>query len=90
MPLGTWFLRGFCSDSLNIIENLALSPLLYAMMRTLEKKAFEAFNIPPERFTRFLLKPHDVLPSESDLVNWIEFLQEDLNEIIPRCDGTDC
>jgi len=59
------------------------------MTRTLDKEVFEAFKIPPKRFTRLLLELHDVLSNDSGLVNWIEFLQEDLDEIIPRCDGTD-
>ena len=50
------------------------------MMRTLDKEVFEAFKVPPKWFTRFLLELHDVLPNESGLMNWIEFLQEDLDE----------
>ena len=53
------------------------------MMRTLDKEVFEAFKVPPKWFTRFLLELHDVLPNESGLMNWIEFLQEDLDETIP-------
>ena len=53
------------------------------MMRTLDNEVFEAFKIPPKRFTRFLLELHDVFPNESGLINWIEFLQEDLDETIP-------
>jgi len=53
------------------------------MMRTLDKEVFEAFKVPPKRFNRFLLELHDVLPNESGLMNWIEFLLEDINEIIP-------
>jgi len=62
---------------------LALSPILYSIMRTLDKEVFEAFIVPPKRFTRFLLELHDVFLNESGLMNWIEFLQEDLNETIP-------
>ena len=58
------------------------------MMRTLDKEVFEAFKVFSKRFTRFLLELHDVLSNESGLMNWIEFLQEDLDETIPRCDGT--
>ena len=58
------------------------------MMRTLDKGVFEEFKVPPKRFTRFLLELHDVLPNESSLVNWVEFLQKDLDETISRCDGT--
>ena len=61
---------------------MALSPLLYGMMRTLDKEIFEAVKIPLKRFIRFLFELYDVLSNESDLVNWIEFLQEDLDEII--------
>ena len=57
------------------------------MMKTLDKEVFEAFKIPSKWFTRFLLKLHDVLPNESDFIDWIEFLQEDLDETIPGCDG---
>jgi len=46
------------------------------------------FKVPPKRFTRFLLELHNVLPNESDLVNWKEFLQEDLDETIQQCDRT--
>jgi len=56
------------------------------MMRTLDKEVFEAFKVPPKWFTSFLLELHDVLPNASALVNWIEFLQEDFDETIPRCD----
>ena len=59
------------------------------MMRTLDKEVFEAFKVPPERFTRILLELHDCLPNERGLMNWIEFLQEDLDETIPRCDRAD-
>ena len=48
------------------------------MMRTLDKEVFKTFKVPPKWFTRFLLELHDVLPNESGLMNWIEFLQEDL------------
>ena len=50
------------------------------MMRTLDKEVFEAFKVPPKRFTRFSLELHDVFSNESGLMNWIEFLQEDLDE----------
>jgi len=56
------------------------------MMRILDKEVFKAFKVPPKWFTRFLLELHDVLSNESGLINWIEFLQEDLDETIPRCD----
>ena len=69
---------------------MALSPFLYSMMRTLDKEVFKAFKVPPEQFTRFLLELHDGLPNESGLMNWIEFLQENLDETIPGCDGTGC
>jgi len=52
------------------------------MMRTLNNEVFEAFKVLPKWFTRFLLELLDVLPNESGLMNWIEFLQENLNEII--------
>ena len=51
-------------------------------MRTLVKEVFEAFKVLPKWFTRFLLELYDVLPNESGLMNWIEFLQEDLDETI--------
>ena len=60
------------------------------MMRTLDKEDFEVFKIPPKWFTRFLLELHDVLPNESDLMNLIEFLQEDLDKTSSRSDGTGC
>ena len=50
------------------------------MMRTLDKEVFKAFKVPPKRFIRFLLELHDLLPNESGLMNWIEFLQEDLTQ----------
>ena len=53
------------------------------MMRTLDREVFKAFKVSPKQFTRFLLEMHDILPNESDLMNWIEFLQEDLDETIP-------
>ena len=52
------------------------------MMRTLDKEVFETFKIPPKWFTKFFLELYDVLPNESDLVNLVEFLQEDLDETI--------
>ena len=69
------------------MKNFTLSPFLYSMMRTLDNEVFEAFKVPPKRFTRFLLELHDVFSNESGLVDWIEFLQEDLDETIPGCDG---
>ena len=57
------------------------------MMKSLDKEVFEAFKVPLKWFTRFLLELHDVLPNESALLNWIEFLQEDLDETIPGCNG---
>jgi len=60
------------------------------MMRTLDKKVFDVFKVPPKRFTRFFLELHNVLPNESGLMNGIEFLQEDLDEIIPGCDRVGC
>jgi len=68
---------------------LALSLFLYSMMRILHKEVFEVFKVPPKRFTRFLLELHDVFPNESGVMNWIEFLQEDLDETIPGCDRAD-
>ena len=53
------------------------------MMRTLDKEVFEVFKVPSKRFTRFLLELHDVLPNEKGLMDWREFLQEDLDETIP-------
>jgi len=53
------------------------------MMRTLDKEVSKAFKVFPKWFTRFLLELHDVLPNENGLMNWIEFLQEGLDEIIP-------
>ena len=47
---------------------------------------FKALKVPPKWFTRFLFELHDVFPNESDLVDLIEFLQEDLDETIPGCD----
>ena len=63
-----------------------MSPFFYFMMRILDKEVFEVFKVPPKQFTRFFLELHDVLPNERGLMNWIEFLQEDLDETIPRCD----
>ena len=54
-------------------------------MRTLDT-VFEAFKVPPKWFNRFLLELHDVLSNESGLMNWIEFLQEDLDETISGFD----
>jgi len=53
------------------------------MMRTLDKEVFEAFKVPQKWFTRFLLELHNIFSNESGLMNWIEFLQEDLDETIP-------
>jgi len=55
-------------------------------MRTLDKKVFKAFKVPSKWFTRFLLEVHDVLSNGSSLMNWIEFLQKDLDETILGCD----
>jgi len=52
------------------------------MMWTLNKEFFETFKIPPKWLIRFFLELHDVLSNESGLVNWVEFLQEDLIETI--------
>ena len=55
-------------------------------MRTLGKGVLETFKEPPKWFTRFLLELHDVLPNENSFVDRVEFLQEDIDEIIPWCD----
>jgi len=55
-------------------------------MRTLDKEVFEAFKVPPKWFTWFLLELHDAFSSKSGLMNWIEFLQDDLDETISGCD----
>jgi len=68
------------------VENLVLSPLLYAMMRTLGKVVLETFKAYPKWFARFFLELHDVLRNESSFVDMVEFLQENLDEIIARCD----
>ena len=60
------------------------------MMRTLGKEVFETFKVPPKWLTNFLLELHDILPNESDLMNWIEFLQEALDKTISRCDRAGC
>jgi len=52
------------------------------MMRTLGKEVFETFKVPPERFARFLLELHDILPNKSGLVDRVEFLQKNPEEII--------
>jgi len=55
-------------------------------MRALDKEVFEVFKVPPKWFTRFFLELHDVLSNESGLMNWIKFLQENLDETISGCD----
>ena len=32
-----------------------------------------------------LAELHNILSNEGNLVNWVKFLQEGLDEIIPRC-----
>ena len=86
-PLGTWFLRRSWLSSLNRYREFGISPFLYSMMSTLDKEVFEAFKVPPKWSTRFSLELHDVFSNESGLMNWIEFLQEDLDETIPRCES---
>ena len=57
------------------------------------KEVLEAFKVPPKWF-RFKDLQNGSLGSclnyifsnESGLMNWIEFLQEDLDETIPGCD----
>ena len=56
------------------------------MMWTLGKEVLKIFKVSPKWFTRFLLELHDVLPNQSDFVDKVEFFQEDLDEIISRCD----
>jgi len=56
------------------------------MMRPLGKEDFEMFKVPPKLFTRFMLELHDILLNESGLADKIEFLQENLDEIIPSYD----
>jgi len=56
------------------------------MMRTSDKEVFEAFKVPPKQFTRLLLELYEVFSNESDLMNWIEFLQEYFDETITWCD----
>jgi len=56
------------------------------MMRILDKEVFKAFKVPTKWFAWFLLELHDILPNESGLIDWLEFLQEDLDETIPQCE----
>jgi len=44
------------------------------------------FKVPPKWFTRFLLELHDILSNKSDLMDMVEFFQENPDEIISRCD----
>jgi len=48
------------------------------------------FKVPPKRFTWFLLKLHYILPNEGGFVDRVEFLQENLDEIISRRDRINC
>ena len=68
------------------MENLALPPFLYTVMRALSEEIFESLKVSPEWFTLLLPKLHDVLSDEGSLVDWVKFLQKSLDEIIPRCD----
>jgi len=52
-----------------VIKNLALPPLLYAMVWTLGEKLFETLEILPKWFARILSKLHDVFPNKQFL--WI-------------------
>ena len=56
------------------------------MMRTLGKEVFETFKIPPKWFTKFFLELHDILSNKSDLMDMVEFFQENPDEINSRCD----
>ena len=74
ISLGTCFLRGSWSNSLNCHKEFGIVAISLFHVRTLDKEVFEAFKVPPKWFTRFLLEVHDIFPNESGLINWIEFL----------------
>ena len=86
IPLGTCFLRGSWLSSLNHHKEFGIVAISLFHDEDIEQEVFEAFKVPPTWFTRFLLELHDIFPNESGLMNWIKFLQEDLDKIIPRCD----
>ena len=56
-----------------IIEDLIYPPLVYAMMRALEK-VFETFEIFSKWFVRFLLALHYVSPHKGGLMDRVELL----------------
>jgi len=56
------------------------------MMRALGKEVFETLKVLSKRFARLLLELHYILPNKGGLVDSVEFLQEDLDKIIPRRD----
>jgi len=60
-----------------IIEDLIYPPLVYAMMRALEK-VFETFEIFPKWFVRFLLALHYIFPHKSCLMNKVELFKKAL------------
>jgi len=47
------------------------------------KEIFEAFKVFSKRFRYFLLTLYYVFPDKSGLMDWVEFFQEGLDEIIP-------
>jgi len=68
------------------VENLALTLFLHIMMRALSEEIFESLKVSPKWLARFLSELHDILSNEDSFVDWVEFLQEGLDEIIPRRD----
>ena len=73
-------------NSLNRHKEFGIVAISLFHIRTLDKEVFEAFKVPLKWFTRFFLELHVVLPNKRGLMNWIEFLQEDPDETILRCD----
>jgi len=55
-------------------------------MRALSLEIFKSLKVSPKWLARFLPELHDILSNEGNFVNWVEFLQEGLDEIIPRRD----
>ena len=53
------------------------------MMGALGKEIFEMFEVFLKWFGCFLLKLHYIFLNESSFIDWVKFLQEGLDGIIP-------
>jgi len=84
-PPDTWFLTRSLTDNSNHHREYGTDVIFLHRDEGTELRDLESFKVSPEWFTLFLPKLHDILSDEGSLVDWVKFLQEGLDEIVPHC-----